>query len=197
MRWFYNMKIGAKLVSSFILVALIAGIVGVIGIVNIRTLDDNDYELYEKITVPIAEAGEMSRLFQEVRVINRDMILKEKVEDINGLYQEIKDHIVQLNTVCDSFNENIISDRMQEAFDHFLATREVYREHLETFLALTLENKDEEAYLLLENEMKVSADNEQGAINNLVNLKVEDADEKALANKATATKAIYMMLIVV
>jgi len=42
MKWFYNLKISAKLLSGFILVALIAGIVGATGAIYIRTVENND-----------------------------------------------------------------------------------------------------------------------------------------------------------
>lgn len=197
MKWFYNMKIGAKLITSFILVALIAGIVGTIGIVNISTIEKNDTALYEKITVPISEAAEMSKLFQEIRVMNRDMILVDSTEEVNVIYQNIKDNIDTLNTICDSFKNKIISERMQEAYDNFLETRAEYRSHLETLISLALENKDDEAYKFLLEEMKTSSDNEQAAIDNLVNLKVEDAGIKSSTNSATAKQATYTMLIVV
>ncbi|WP_408967369.1 MCP four helix bundle domain-containing protein, partial [Oryzomonas sp.] len=46
MEKFYNLKIGTKLMSSFILLALIAGVIGLIGISSIRKANDNDTILY-------------------------------------------------------------------------------------------------------------------------------------------------------
>ncbi len=40
MQWMYNMKIGAKLLVSFIIVALITGVVGAVGYVNVQKLED-------------------------------------------------------------------------------------------------------------------------------------------------------------
>lgn len=197
MRWFHNMKIGAKLISSFILVAFVAGIVGMIGILNINTIEEKDNLLYKEMTVPISEAAQMARLFQEVRVINRDMILENDTAAINDLYQQIKDNIVELNTLCDSFTQSIKTDEMQEAYDHFIGTRAGYAANLETLLELSLANRDEEAYNLLTHEMKASADNEQGAIDNLVNLKVKEAGIQSNENTATANQATFIMVLVV
>ena len=197
MKWFYNMKIGAKLISSFILVALIAGVVGLIGIVNIGTIEEKDTILYENMTVPISEAAQMSKLFQEIRVINRDMILEDNVNEINELYQSIKDNIAGVNALCESFIKTIRTDEVQEAYDHFLSTRAAYAANLSKLLELSLANKDKEAYDLLTNEMKTSADNEQAAIDNLVNLKVEQAGIQSDENTATARSATTTMIIVV
>jgi methyl-accepting chemotaxis protein len=197
MKWFYNMKIGAKLISGFILVALIAGVVGVVGIVNISTIEGKDTILYEEMTVPISEAAQMAKLFQEIRVINRDMILEENVTAINDLYQTIEDNIDGLNSLCESFTQSIRTDEVQEAYDHFLGTRAAYAANLKKLLELSLDNKDEEAYELLTNEMKASADNEQAAIDNLVNLKVSEASLQSDENTATAKEATVVMILVV
>lgn len=197
MQWFKNMKIGSKLISSFILVAFIAGIVGVIGISNIITLNKNDEMLYKEITVPISEAAQMSKHFQEIRVINRDMILETDTEKINLAYQNIKEDINGLNALCESFKESIYTDEMQEAYDHFLSTRAAYAANLDTLLKLCLENKDEEAYTLLTTEMNTNADNEQAAIDNLVDLKVKDAAVQSEQNSASASQSIITMIAVI
>ncbi len=197
MKWFKNMKIGSKLILCFVLVAFIAGIVGGIGIRNISIIDDNDTFLYKDITIPIAKASEMSRTFQDVRVINRDMILSSDQEEIKLLYQGIQEDIKILNTLCDAFVTSINTKEIQDAYDHFLSTRAAYAADLELLLQLCLENRDGEAYELLTNQMQVSADNEQGAIDNLVNLKVAEAELQSVQNSATAQRSILIMIIVI
>ena len=46
---FNNLSIKMKLLTGFIVVAIIAGVVGYIGISNIKTIDDADTELYQKM----------------------------------------------------------------------------------------------------------------------------------------------------
>jgi methyl-accepting chemotaxis protein len=36
MKWYYNLKVGAKLLMGFVLVAVIASIIGVLGITNLK-----------------------------------------------------------------------------------------------------------------------------------------------------------------
>lgn len=84
MQWMYNMKIGAKLIVSFIIVALITGIVGIVGIMNLQTLQNSNKLLYEKMTVPIAEVGQISTSYQRMRVIVRDMIIENSPELIQS-----------------------------------------------------------------------------------------------------------------
>lgn len=55
MKWFYNMKIGTKLIIGFLMVAFIAGAIGVGGVYNIIKIDRLDTKLYETMTVPLGE----------------------------------------------------------------------------------------------------------------------------------------------
>lgn len=81
MQKFYNLKIGTKLMSSFILLALVAGVIGWIGISSIRKANNNDTMLYENATVPISQFGEISTDFQEVRVnLAKILLVRDKAE---------------------------------------------------------------------------------------------------------------------
>jgi len=48
LRWYYNLKISAKLIIGFLLLALVAGVVGVVALSNINNMSQADAELYEK-----------------------------------------------------------------------------------------------------------------------------------------------------
>ena len=51
MRWFYNLKISAKLIIGFLFVAMIAGVVGVVALVNINNMSQADVLMYEENTL--------------------------------------------------------------------------------------------------------------------------------------------------
>ena len=53
MNWFYNLKVGTKLICSFALVAVIAGFIGWEGISSLRTADESDIKLYEKAILKV------------------------------------------------------------------------------------------------------------------------------------------------
>ncbi|MDD3174769.1 MAG: methyl-accepting chemotaxis protein, partial [Herbinix sp.] len=197
MGWFYNMKIGAKLIFSFIVVAIIAGVVGGIGIYNISVVNNNDKILYKNMTVPLSETAEMAKLFQRVRVNTRDMVLESDINEINASYQTINEIIIQINEYSEKFKKSILSDEIQNAYDEFLATRAAYRAHLDELLQLCLQNKDVEAYALINGDMKTSTDNEQAAIDKLVQLKVDAAKLKSDSNTATTDSAILLMSAVI
>ena len=76
-----NVKIGTKLISSYILIAALTGVVGLLGTIQIRTIDSADTMLYERMTVPLGSVNEMTTYFQRLRVAVRDMLLAETESD--------------------------------------------------------------------------------------------------------------------
>lgn len=94
MKWYYNMKIGAKLIVGFVIVAIIAGIVGTIGIVNINNINNQYSRLYTEFGVALGDIADASIAFQRVRVNLRDLILAEGedkdryIENINKYNNE-------------------------------------------------------------------------------------------------------------
>lgn len=197
MRWFFNMKIGSKLILSFVIVAIIAGIVGGIGIYNINKINEKDHELYTNMTLPLSYAADMNTLFESVRNITRDMILETNEADVNQCYQEIQDLVAQMNEASEKFSKTILTKEGQTAYENFQNTRVEFRSHLKKLLQLCQENKDEEAYALIQGDMKISAENEQAAIRKLVDLKVDGAKQRSEANDKTSINAMILMVVVI
>ncbi len=197
MKWYYNLRIATKLISAFIIVAIIAGAVGVIGIINIKTIDQADTELYEKNTVPIAEIAQMAKMFQRIRVNTRDMILENDIELINQRYDTIKQLIADISVLADEFSKGMETDEEKNVFGAFLETRKEFDSHLTKLLELCRQNLDYEAFELLKGDMRQSADLQGDLIDQLGELNVKYAGEKATSNTATANKATTTMIALV
>ncbi len=197
MKGFLNMKITAKLITAFVLVAIVAGIVGLVGINNMRTIDANGQIIYSNMTVPLAEAAEMATLFQKVRVYTRDMILEDDPEKIEEKYRTITTIVDELDVISTSFGNKAVSQEMKDAFEHFLQTRREFGAILPMFYELCIENEDVKAYALINGDMRIAADNEQEAIDAMVDMKVEDAEKKAEENNAVTLASITVMMILI
>lgn len=197
MKFLLNMKITTKLITGFIIVALLSGVVGIIGITNIQDIGHNGDILYKNMTVPIAEAAEMAKLFQRIRVNTRDMILEEDKSKIDANYDEINTIVDELDVLSQSFKEKTLSQDMKDAFAEFMTTRQNFGAMLPDFYDLCIANDDAAAYTLIKGDMRVAADAEKDAIDMLVTMKVEDASEKADENDQTAATANTTMIIVI
>jgi len=111
MEWFNNMKISAKLITSFIIVAIISGVVGVIGITNITKINNNDTILYENMTVPLTEVADMARWFQRTRVNARDLILHDDIADIQNEYTKVQDYLNEVDALAEALRKQLFRKR--------------------------------------------------------------------------------------
>ncbi|MEN8907221.1 MAG: methyl-accepting chemotaxis protein [Clostridiales bacterium] len=194
MKWFYNLKISAKLIISFILVALLAGIVGIYGTINMSKIEKSDLELYENMTVPMSYLAEISEYFQRIRVESRDAIIyndKKGIEESIGLIEEYREEI---NKSSKTFEKTILTQEYKNAYNKFLESRINYGNELNNFYKLVRENKDKEAFELINEDMKVAANAERTEIDNLITLKAKHAKTKSDTNISTANKSITIMI---
>lgn len=194
MDWFNNLKVGTKLLYSFLLVALVSAIVGYIGISNIRELEKNDMELYDNMTLPMSWAGEISTYFQRVRVNSRDIILANDAAEIEQYAAKISSYRDSISSFGTRIEGKSLSSEMQNIWNAVKQARIDYGRDLETLIRFARENKDQEAFTLLKGSMSATAKEEMEAINKLVASKQKDAGNKSGTNIAIASKAETIMI---
>lgn len=195
MKWFYNMKIMAKLLIGFILVAVIIGIVGYIGITKINELDKSDTELYEHMTVPLAELGDISTAFQRIRVNARDMVTANDAQTIKDYTDRFAERKAEIDTLTNQLEQTITTEDMKTAFESYKDARKDFEAKLDTVIALASNNQDAEASALLAETGAVGRASrvEQNAIAKLVELKVADSEAKNATNGELTKSAITGM----
>lgn len=197
MKFLNNLKTSVKLISSFMIVALIAGVIGVVGIFNIQTLDTMDIELYKNYTVPISQLSAMSIDLQRIRVNLRDGIINTN----SAAIKENLDTITQLSTNIDNsaldFQKTILSEEMRTMFANYLDAKKAFDPYLAEIISLIKQNKPDEAAKVLLGDAKFAAMAQQDALQIMVDSKVSQASNLSESNSAAAKSATSTMIIIV
>lgn len=193
MKWFYDMKIGTKLLISFILVALIAGLVGIVGIQNIQRIDAADAKLYERMTVPLGQLGVVDTTFVRIRVALRDAILANTPAEAEKFAQQTRDLTDQMNEAAAKFKKTMISDEMKSAFNDYEEAQKAYLVVRDTTLAPAVAGRDAEALEIMKRGMDV-AKAETNAIDKMCALKLHDAKSTSESNNRIAANARTTMI---
>ena len=197
MKWFYNLKIAAKLIISYILIAMIAGVVGLIGIINIEKIDALDTQLYVVHTATLPDLSKAAEVYQRQRVALRDLFL---AKDADGR-QKVVD---TFNTLDVTMKESLEAFKEGEKDTRVLKTLDTLHQELNNYVTLRSEiieyieaNQVEEAYKLLTSSRGVQmVDGAQKAIEELMRLKDELAKQCSDTNSAAANMATVTMIIV-
>jgi methyl-accepting chemotaxis protein len=195
MNWFNNMTLKGKLLTGFVLVAILAVVIGLIGIIELKKIDAGDMKLYEKVTVPIGQLQDISTDFQRIRVNVRDVILASSSEDIQKYAKRIQELRSNLDKSALEFEKTILTDEGRKLFEEFKKTRTVYGPITDKMVQLALVNQDKEALALMQGEGAKASRDEQDAIEKLVEAKLKQAKLTSEGNSTLAATATSIMLI--
>ncbi|MGE5679342.1 MAG: methyl-accepting chemotaxis protein [Bacillota bacterium] len=198
MNWFKNLKIGVKLLVSFVFISMITALVGYVGISSIHKLEKADSKLYNSVTAPMSEAEALMYNFQQIRVACRDMIM---LNDINAIEKRIEDrkgYSANITRLAQSFEKNIISEEGRKLFRDFTENRKQYLLDLKEIEGYARENKDKEGLdFLSSGSIAQTEKNELDLINQMVEMKVKLGKDISDSNTALASSASSTMLILV
>ncbi|OGO86971.1 MAG: chemotaxis protein [Clostridiales bacterium GWE2_32_10] len=200
MNWFKNLKIGTKLITGFIIVALIAGIIGIIGIVNIKQLDESDTILYNRNTVALSYMEKVSTEFQRIRVNLRNGLLLLNLEDRKVEFDKIED---RRKVIYDNSSkiEEVVKENpeLKAAFEKLDKTKENFFTVLDEVVIVALEGKTEQALEMISEEgvSGIVSRELQDEIENLAQKTIEAADNRSVQNKTQANNSVNTMVIVI
>ena len=111
-----NLKIGAKLIGGFGVLALISAVIGVTGILCQRSLAGANVQLYEKSTVPEGELIGMTASLQGLRLASRDVILNPDKQKYAAKAGSLKDDLTRQS---EEFEKTIDSADARRDYDEF------------------------------------------------------------------------------
>jgi methyl-accepting chemotaxis protein len=199
MKWIYNMKIKSKLIVGFVIVTLISAIVGVIGVISIKNLDRLNQEMYESVTVSISEMCQVATLSETLKIDLNNMINATNEADIIRYGNEINEDQEKIDKLMSAIDQKIVSSDMKDQLKVLSKTREEFRQQLDRVKSLALENQDEKARELIEENgaIGVSGLNVQNALNDLIEMNLSDAKIKVDTNSSHVNSSIVLMIMII
>jgi methyl-accepting chemotaxis protein len=197
MNWFLNLKVGTKLLSGFVLVALIAGFVGYEGIMSLRAADASDTILYERNTVPLGQIGDIAVAFQRMRVNALESVYAKTATERDGQAQRAADRRADIEKLEVEFEKTIATDDVRKAFEEFAASDKQFGPLLDQVVELDRSGKDEQALVIWNGSLEKARTREQNAIAALSDLMVTRAKNRSEQNTVDANATVTMMLIVI
>lgn len=198
MKWYYNLKVSAKLIIGFIIIALIAAIIGAVGIVNINQINKLDTDLYERHTLQTSELIPIAESYQLIRIGLRDVAVKEDTQSKNQSIAEVKDNYRIVAESLDRFKVGIKEPRIQAAFDQLQnAIINEYPKYSDKVIQLATSNQEEQAIAMLYSEGAELNDTISQSLTELIKLKVELAKAASDSNNATAYSSSITMIIII
>ncbi len=199
MQWFKNLKIGTKLIISFFIMALLAALIGIIGVTNISQIAESDTEMYQNMTVPISYVVDISTDFQRIRVNTRDLILANTDEKRNLYIDRINTYRKDIDRLTALFQKTVLSQKVNDALKEVDKVDNEYEKYLNELITLARQDKDKDAFALIDGKMYEVATRYKEAIAALDSLKTSDAlaknkENTQLAGSAKSFTTIFIII---
>lgn len=197
MKWFYNLKISKKLVTGFLIVALIAGIVGLVGILNILRINNDYSDLYEEYGVALGDMAEVDSYFQSTHIAMRD-ILDENISNLKKYQEEISEYDKEIVKAMEKFKMSIKKEEVMRDYENLNSSIEKFRPVREEFINAAMIGDNNKAMKLLRGEGYTLFNDIQISIDSILEEKVIGgrAISDELTN-ATNTTIISMIIIII
>jgi methyl-accepting chemotaxis protein len=197
MKWYYNLKIGSKLLSGFILIAALSVVVGLIGITKMQNIAEDDTKLYEEATVPLNYLQKISVAFQKERVNLRDAVYSENKQEVEVYIKTIEDLGIQIQGYVKDYEKTLSDEAETKMAERFKEAAQINDTDMKKILQLDADGKQAEAKNIMNGENLTRSKAEEDSLDKLVEYNVQSAKEIAETNKIAAGTAKTTMLFVI
>ncbi len=190
---FKKFKIRARLIVSFMSVALIAALIGIFGIAIIKKINKNDNKLFNEFSTPLSHVILISTDIQKLLVEVRDMVDENdntKLFEYNKSIDDTNNRIVEESKIYSSL-ANDESDK--NVVNNFQKVYEILQNDLKTIKNLALNNKTE-ANIFVKNELNQTEKAINIALGEMINQKISQGKEIIVKNNADSENATILMI---
>lgn len=190
------MKIGKRLITGFLIVAIITAGVGILGAVMLNNADSEYTDLYANYGSAQGTVGQVAIKYNQIRVALRDIVLTEDTAKMNELKNEIDGLKNDIDSGLKEFEPSIQTEEVKNAFDNLKQELTTYYSVQDNVINLALQGKNSEALEAL-NSASGSAANANDIVMSLFEQKEAGGQEKSdVLSKTTAMTEIILWSVV-
>jgi methyl-accepting chemotaxis protein len=192
-----DIKIGTKLLTSYILLAVITGVVGYFGYIRIMEIDDADTHLYEMMTVPLGNIAHMSTDYQRIRVNIRDYMNANNSAEKSNYIRNIETIATNFYQESKEYETTLFSEEGRRLWENNEKAFRNYMTFVPRIERLVEADDMEGAVALLRGDMRMAGDEVYQYLEEMLKSKIGFAAATAKSNTELATAAGQFMIVMV
>lgn len=194
MKWLLNLRTGAKLIASYIIIALLVGIVGFIGIKDMSSINNNIVSLYNGRLVPVQLLGNVNALLFETQGDLKSLIISttdgDKNQYANGITYSRQ--IIEKN--MKAYQSSYLNNDEKQALKKFDTLYPDFTASCDNVIKLVQDNKPDEAmsYYINDTTLKINA--VTNTISDLITINTNTANAVMLQSQSSYKKSTIIMI---
>ncbi|MGJ5820476.1 methyl-accepting chemotaxis protein [Paludibaculum fermentans] len=194
MKWFNDLKIGAKLQAGFALVACIAGLIGWVGLSGLSEINQRSSSLYAERLVPIRDLGYSNAAVLNIRTEVRNLLLSNGPEERQRAVAAIQEDNDKLENLMESYSKLALTDEEKAILAKFKQNWAPYKRGRDQMVALVLAGRDAQAKDLMFGQLRQLQSDVRTGLQNLIDLNAKLAEKDSKTNEAAAATARVKIL---
>jgi methyl-accepting chemotaxis protein len=189
-----NIKLGPKLIGSFIVVSLIAMAIGIFGYVEIHKIDDADTFLYEKTTVPLGQMCIIVGNFNRVRLAGYRVLIAQNIDETKKAAGRSEFLWKGIKTNLEGYSKTLINAEDEANYKKMKSDLESFEKADAHLLELKLAGKDDEAQAFIEGQLRKEGLALTDFLDKVAELNVKAAKETSDMNTVVAIRTGRIMI---
>lgn len=192
-----DIKIGTKLITSYLLLAIIAGVVGIFGIIKIKEIENADTFLFEKLTLPLEYTGQIGIDFNKIRVYTATSILTEDGSELANYQDLIKKFDAEIREHFELYKLTYVNAEDKKIFEELMHKYETYISDTKKLFELINSGNHEEAEIFFKGDIYVDANELNTIFDQVMTFNIEGAKKTADNNTEVANAASILMITII
>ena len=188
-----DVKIGTKLLVSYVLLAVITAIVGFFGISKIKVVEDEGTLMYQKAIIPLEDISTMNQAYQRVRINVRDFIYEENAQKQQGYYDRIFMHKKEFDEAAADLDATFVAEKEHASMKELENNLDKYLSYIPQMKKFVEAGDIKSAVALMKGDAYEVNSKVTEELEALEQHKVEFGKECDNDNTAIATLAITLM----
>ncbi len=197
MHWFHDLRLRAKLLLGFSSVVAILIVIGVASSVSLKRMREADIELYDHMTVPLAQSGEAISYLQRLRVNLREAVMAESPQAAKPFIEKARSFAVIVDSLLTEYQKTITTDQGRKDYAAFDADLSIFRTKRDSLLALVAANDRIGTYAYLASDVRDAEEQLIVSMRAMQVQKITRAAEMKAGNVALGSKMSLIVDILV
>ena len=197
MKWFRNMKIGMKLILSFMIVSALTATVGYVGIVNMGKINEAADSLYQNDLMGVSEVKDAKADLAEIGRALRSAVLASSAEQRQKDADSINHYIGRLTENMDKASHLFSSPDGKKLYADFQKDWGEYQPGIKKALALVAQedlSNRRESTDYIQGDLLPIAEAASTSMNKLALRKDKEADESAIDSAGLYKESRTLMI---
>lgn len=192
-----NMKLGRKLIITFLFVAIVSSIGGIVGLIVMTRMNSSYDTALVKYGFAQGDVGLYNTEFNNIRVIVNNTVFENDAQKIQANCDALEKSYAKMDVYFSNMKKSIITDKEQKYYNDIKDNRTKFRLVTDQVVTLAKQNKDKEAYALLTTQATPISNILRTSTEGLLNEKTTVGNQLASTLTSQANTAMIAILIII